>query len=72
MVTGSVLNAIAAASTEAMKKMTTLATSTEGSPLKGAKAEDLVFADGRIRKKDQRLAAIRSLPTFCTWPASTD
>ena len=53
MVTGSVLNAIAAASTEAMKKMTTLATSTEGSPLKGAKAEDVVFADGRIRKKDQ-------------------
>ncbi len=53
MVTGSVLTAIAAASTEAMKKMTALAASTEGSPLKGAKPEDLVFADGRIRKKDQ-------------------
>src|ERR1700739_1974902 len=53
MVTGSVLNAIAAASTEAMKKMTALAVSTEGSPLKGAKAEDVIFADGRIRKKDQ-------------------
>jgi xanthine dehydrogenase YagR molybdenum-binding subunit len=53
MVTGSVLTAIAAASTEAIKKMTALAASTEGSPLKGAKPEDLVFADGRIRKKDQ-------------------
>ncbi len=53
MVTGSVLNAIASASTQAMKKMTTLATSTEGSPLRGAKAEDLVFTQGRILKKDQ-------------------
>jgi len=53
MVTGSVLTAIAAASIEAMKKMTALAASTEGSPLKGAKPEDLIFADGRIRKKDQ-------------------
>ena len=53
MVTGSVLNAIASASTEAMKKMTALAASTEGSPLKGEKPEDLIFADGRIRKKDQ-------------------
>jgi xanthine dehydrogenase YagR molybdenum-binding subunit len=53
MVTGSVLNAIAAASTEAMKKMTVLATSTEGSPLHGAKAEELVFTEGRILRKDQ-------------------
>jgi xanthine dehydrogenase YagR molybdenum-binding subunit len=53
MVTGSVLNAISAASTEAMKKITALATNTEGSPLKGAKPEDLVFAEGRISKKDQ-------------------
>ena len=52
MVTGSVLNAIAAASTDAIKKMTALAINTEGSPLKGAKAEDVVFADGRIRRKD--------------------
>lgn len=52
MVTGSVLNAISNASTAAIKKMTTLAINTEGSPLKGAKAEELVFADGRIRKKD--------------------
>ncbi|MGC2614761.1 MAG: xanthine dehydrogenase family protein molybdopterin-binding subunit [Terracidiphilus sp.] len=53
MVTGSVLNAIAAASIDAMKKMTTLAINTEGSPLKGAKAEGVIFADGRIRKRDQ-------------------
>jgi xanthine dehydrogenase YagR molybdenum-binding subunit len=52
LVTGSVLNAIAMASTEAIKKMVALSTGTEGSPLKGAKAEELVFADGRIRKKD--------------------
>ena len=52
MVTGSVLNAIANASTEAMKKMIALSTGTEGSPLKGAKAEELEFAEGRIRKKD--------------------
>ncbi|WP_109488302.1 xanthine dehydrogenase family protein molybdopterin-binding subunit [Occallatibacter savannae] len=52
MVTGSVLNAIANASTEAMKKMIALSTGTEGSPLKGTKAEELEFAEGRIRKKD--------------------
>lgn len=53
LVTGSVLNAIAHASSEAMKKMVALSTGTEGSPLKGAKVEDLEFAEGRIRKKDQ-------------------
>jgi len=53
MVTGSVLNAIANASTEAMKKMLALSTGTDGSPLKGAKVEELEFAEGRIRKKDQ-------------------
>ncbi|MGZ5148150.1 MAG: xanthine dehydrogenase family protein molybdopterin-binding subunit [Burkholderiales bacterium] len=53
MVTGSVLNAIAAASTAAMKKMVALSTGTEGSPLKGTKAEELEFAEGRIRKKNQ-------------------
>ena len=56
----------------AIKKMTALATGTEGSPLKGAKPEDLVFADGRIRKKDQSAGGDPSLPTFCTWLASTD
>jgi xanthine dehydrogenase YagR molybdenum-binding subunit len=53
MVTGSVLNAIAAASTTAMKKMLALSTGTDGSPLKGTKVEELEFAEGRIRKKDQ-------------------
>jgi xanthine dehydrogenase YagR molybdenum-binding subunit len=53
MVTGSVLNAIAHASTEAMRKMLALSTGTDGSPLKGAKVEELEFAEGRIRKKDQ-------------------
>jgi len=53
MVTGSVLNAISNASTAAIKKLTTLAINTEGSPLKGVKAEEVVFADGRIRRKDQ-------------------
>jgi xanthine dehydrogenase YagR molybdenum-binding subunit len=53
MVTGSVLNAIAHASAEAMKKMLALSTGTEGSPLKGAKVEELEFAEGRVRKKDQ-------------------
>ena len=53
MVTGSVLNAIAHASTEAIKKMLALSSGTEGSPLKGTKVEELEFAEGRIRKKDQ-------------------
>jgi len=53
MVTGSVCDAIAKASTEAMKKMLALSTGTDGSPLKGTKVEELEFADGRIRKKDQ-------------------
>jgi xanthine dehydrogenase YagR molybdenum-binding subunit len=53
MVTGSVLNAIANASNEAIKKMVALSTGTEGSPLKGEKVEALEFAEGRIRKKEQ-------------------
>ena len=53
MVTGSVLNAIANASNDAIKKMIALSTSTEGSPLKGAKAEELEFAQGRVRRRDQ-------------------
>jgi xanthine dehydrogenase YagR molybdenum-binding subunit len=53
MVTGSVLNAIASASMEAVKKMTALAASTDGSPLMGAKPEELVFAEGRISRKGQ-------------------
>jgi xanthine dehydrogenase YagR molybdenum-binding subunit len=53
LVTGSVLNAVANASSDAMKKMIALSTGTDGSPLKGAKVEELEFAEGRIRKKDQ-------------------
>ncbi|HEY2470299.1 MAG TPA: xanthine dehydrogenase family protein molybdopterin-binding subunit [Terracidiphilus sp.] len=53
LVTGSVLNAVANASNEAIKKMVALSTGTDGSPLKGAKVEELEFAEGRIRKKDQ-------------------
>jgi len=53
MTTGSVLNAVANASNEAIKKMIALSTGTDGSPLKGAKIEELEFAEGRIRKKDQ-------------------
>ena len=33
--------------------MLALSTGTDGSPLKGAKVEELEFAEGRIRKKDQ-------------------
>ena len=53
MVTGSVLNAVANASNEAIRKMVALSTGTDGSPLKGAKIDELEFAEGRIRKKDQ-------------------
>lgn len=67
MVTGSVLTAISSASTEAMKKMVALATNTEGSPLHGAKTEELVFTEGRIQRKsnaaegDPEFAAILHL-----------
>src|SRR5579863_205364 len=53
MVTGSVLNAIAAGAENAIKRLQQVAAGTEGSPLKGAKPEELEFAQGRIRKKDQ-------------------
>jgi xanthine dehydrogenase YagR molybdenum-binding subunit len=53
MVTGSVLNAIAAGAAAATKRLGQLATATEGSPMHDAKAEDLVFTAGRIHKKDQ-------------------
>lgn len=82
LTTGSVLNAVANASNEAIKKMVALSTGTEGSPLKGAKVEELEFAEGRIRRKDQsagdpefadilRLARLNSLSaegkTVPTW-----
>jgi xanthine dehydrogenase YagR molybdenum-binding subunit len=53
MVTGSVLNAIAAGAEAATKRLVQLATATEGSAMHDAKAEDLVFTAGRIHKKDQ-------------------
>jgi xanthine dehydrogenase YagR molybdenum-binding subunit len=52
MVTGSVLNAIAAASTNVMAKMLALAAGTAGSPFEGADVKTLAFTDGRIHKQD--------------------
>ncbi|MGD0733973.1 MAG: xanthine dehydrogenase family protein molybdopterin-binding subunit [Terracidiphilus sp.] len=56
MVTGSVLNAIAAGATNATKRLIQLAAGTDGSPFKDAAADTLVFTNGRIHKKDQPAA----------------
>jgi xanthine dehydrogenase YagR molybdenum-binding subunit len=53
MVTGSVLNAIAAASTNVMGKIADLATSTAGSPLEGADVKTVSFSNGWLHKTDQ-------------------
>ena len=53
MVTGSVLNAIAAGADGAIKKLQKLAAATEGSPFRDAKVENVAFTDGRIHGKDQ-------------------
>lgn len=53
MVTGSVLNAIAAGADNAIKRLQQVATSTEGSPLKGAKLETIAFTGGRLHLKDR-------------------
>jgi xanthine dehydrogenase YagR molybdenum-binding subunit len=53
MVTGSVLNAIAAASTNVMAKIADLATSTAGSPLEGADVKTVSFTNGRLHKDGQ-------------------
>jgi xanthine dehydrogenase YagR molybdenum-binding subunit len=53
MVTGSVLNAISAGATNATNRLFQLAVGTDGSRFKGAAADTLAFADGRIHKKDQ-------------------
>jgi len=53
LTTGSVLNAVASASYDAIRKMLALSTGIDGSPLKGAKVGELEFAEGRIRRKDQ-------------------
>ncbi len=53
MVTGSVLNAIAAGVDNATKRLLHLASSTPDSPFHDAKSETLSFTEGRIHKKDQ-------------------
>jgi xanthine dehydrogenase YagR molybdenum-binding subunit len=53
MVTGSVLNAIAAGADGAIQKLQKLAASTAGSPLLNAKLEDVVFTQGRIHGRNQ-------------------
>jgi xanthine dehydrogenase YagR molybdenum-binding subunit len=52
MVTGSVLNAIAAASNNVMAKMLALAAGTPGTSLEGAEVKTLAFTGGRIHKVD--------------------
>lgn len=53
MVTGSVLNAIAAGADGAIQKLQKLAAATEGSPFQNAKVENVSFTKGRIHGKDQ-------------------
>jgi xanthine dehydrogenase YagR molybdenum-binding subunit len=53
MVTGSVLNAIAAGATNAINRMLKLAIETDGSPFQGSDAESLAFSEGRIHKKGE-------------------
>jgi xanthine dehydrogenase YagR molybdenum-binding subunit len=53
MVTGSVLNAIAAGADGAIQKLQKLAAATEGSPFQNAKVENVSFTEGRIHGKDQ-------------------
>jgi xanthine dehydrogenase YagR molybdenum-binding subunit len=53
MVTGSVLNAIAAGADGAIQKLQKLAAATDGSPFQNAKVENVSFTKGRIHGKDQ-------------------
>ncbi len=53
MVTGSVLNAIAAAATNVKGRMLDVATGVAGSPFEGAEVKTIAFTDGRIHKADQ-------------------
>jgi xanthine dehydrogenase YagR molybdenum-binding subunit len=53
MVTGSVLNAIAAGATAAIQKLQKLAAATEGSPLQNVKTEDVSFSKGVLHGKDK-------------------
>jgi xanthine dehydrogenase YagR molybdenum-binding subunit len=56
-VTGSVLQAIASGSDNAIGKLQQLAASLEGSPLHNAKLETIAYTDGRIHAKDQPASA---------------
>jgi xanthine dehydrogenase YagR molybdenum-binding subunit len=53
MVTGSVLNAIAAGAEAAIKRLQQVAASTDGSPFKDAAAENISFTAGRLHNKDE-------------------
>jgi xanthine dehydrogenase YagR molybdenum-binding subunit len=53
MVTGSVLNAIASGTENAIKRLQRVASSTEGSPYHGVEVEDISFTAGRLHRKDQ-------------------
>jgi xanthine dehydrogenase YagR molybdenum-binding subunit len=53
MVTGSVLNAIAAGADGAIQKLQKLAAATSGSPFQNAKVENVSFTKGRLHGKDQ-------------------
>jgi xanthine dehydrogenase YagR molybdenum-binding subunit len=53
MVTGSVLNAIAAGADNVIKRLQQVAVSTQGSPFHGASLETIAFTGGRLHKKDQ-------------------
>ena len=53
MVTGSVLDAIASGSNNAIKRLQQIAAMTEGSPYKGASVETIAFTGGRLHTKDQ-------------------
>ncbi len=53
MVTGSVLNAIAAGAENAIKRLQQVAAATEGSPYHEASLETISFSSGRLHKKDQ-------------------
>jgi xanthine dehydrogenase YagR molybdenum-binding subunit len=56
MVTGSVLNAIAAGADGAIQKLQKLAAATSGSPFENAKVESVSFTKGRLHGKDQNPA----------------
>jgi xanthine dehydrogenase YagR molybdenum-binding subunit len=53
MVTGSVLNAIAAGAEGAIKRLQQVAAATAGSPFHEASLETIAFSAGRLHKKDQ-------------------